>query len=59
MPWYDPGPPILPRATAEQIFEAERKLGFTLPPLLKSIYLEIGNGGWNAWTWYLWYRKRL
>ena len=46
MPWYDPGPPILPKATSEQILEAERKLGFTLPPLLKSIYLEIGNGGW-------------
>lgn len=44
--WYDPGPPVRPRASCDDILEAERKLGFSLPPLLRSIYLEIGNGGW-------------
>jgi hypothetical protein len=44
--WYDPGPAVRQKASLEQILEAERKLNFLLPPLLKSIYLEIGNGGW-------------
>jgi hypothetical protein len=46
--WYDPGPAIRHRATLEQISDAQQKLGFSLPPLLRSIYLEIGNGGYGV-----------
>ncbi|GAA2729616.1 SMI1/KNR4 family protein [Actinocorallia aurantiaca] len=37
----------LPRATAEQIKEAEAALGFPLPPLLSRLYQEVGNGGFG------------
>lgn len=45
--WYNPGPPLRHTATSEQILQAERELGFSLPPLLVRIYLEIGNGGYQ------------
>src|SRR6476620_1268637 len=32
-------------AAAQVVEEAERSLGFALPPLLKAILLRIGNGG--------------
>ncbi|WP_216858509.1 SMI1/KNR4 family protein [Actinomadura verrucosospora] len=37
----------LPRATSEQIKEAEAALGFPLPPLLSRLYREVGNGGFG------------
>jgi len=33
--------------TTEDLIEAEAKLGFPLPPLLKRIYAEVGNGGFG------------
>ncbi|MBO2460613.1 SMI1/KNR4 family protein [Actinomadura violacea] len=36
-----------PRATSEQIKEAEAALGVPLPPLLSRLYREIGNGGFG------------
>jgi hypothetical protein len=36
---------VMPVASSEEIAAAEAKLGFELPPLLKRIYREIGNGG--------------
>jgi hypothetical protein len=42
-----PAPIIAPKATPDQIAKAEKKLGKVLPPLLKRIYAEIGNGGFG------------
>jgi hypothetical protein len=36
-----------PPVTMTPIMEAEAKLGFPLPPLLKRIYCEVGNGGFG------------
>src|SRR5262245_3654603 len=36
-----------PAATRASIAADEQTLGFTLPPLLKRLYLEVGNGGWG------------
>ncbi|MFC7966701.1 SMI1/KNR4 family protein [Streptomyces cinereoruber] len=36
-----------PAATAEEVAEAEAILGFTLPPLLASLYREVANGGYG------------
>ena len=38
-------PRLCPPASDQEIEEAESALGFDLPPLLKRIYREIGNGG--------------
>jgi hypothetical protein len=40
-------PTIYPPATAAMIEAAEQTLGFGLPPLLRQIYLEVGNGGFG------------
>lgn len=42
-----PAPRIKPKASPEQIAEAESRLGFEIPKLLKTIYSEIGNGGFG------------
>jgi len=42
-----PVPRIYPKATSEQIAAIEKELGFSLPPLLKRILAEIGNGGFG------------
>lgn len=42
--WRD-YPAVHPVATYALIAEAESRLGFLLPPLLRAIYLQIGNGG--------------
>lgn len=34
-------------ATADEVREAERQLGFALPPLLRRMYLEVSNGAWG------------
>jgi hypothetical protein len=39
--------PALVAATAEMIEEAEAITGFHLPPLLRRLYLEVGNGGFG------------
>jgi len=44
-PRADGVPSAMPVATSDQIEAVEAKLGFELPPLLKRIYREIGNGG--------------
>lgn len=36
-----------PKATADLVREAERELGFALPPLLCRAYLEVANGGFG------------
>jgi len=38
--------PFLP-ATEDAVERTEQKIGLSLPPLLKTIYLEIGNGGFG------------
>lgn len=38
---------IAPRASEETLVETEQRLGFGLPPLLRRIYAEIGNGGFG------------
>jgi hypothetical protein len=40
-------PRIYPPATAALVDAAEETLGFALPPLLRRIYLEVGNGGFG------------
>ena len=40
--------PRIPRpATPRQVAKAEEQLGFPLPPLLRDIYLRVGNGGFG------------
>jgi hypothetical protein len=41
----DDGPALYPPARPQQIEQAERDLGFALPPLLVAVYTRIGNGG--------------
>ncbi len=36
-----------PVATGAGITADEQRLGFAIPPLLKRLYLEVGNGGWG------------
>jgi hypothetical protein len=42
-----PAPKINPTINQVEIDEAENKLGFKLPQLLKDIYTQIGNGGFG------------
>src|SRR4028119_998412 len=42
-----PVPPLYPVATEAEIADAERRLGFPLPLLLRRIYEEVGNGGFG------------
>jgi hypothetical protein len=44
-PRSDGVPSAMPVASSSQIGAAEAELGFAIPPLLKRIYREIGNGG--------------
>jgi hypothetical protein len=36
-----------PPVTQEDLLQAEKLLGYALPPLLQRIYLEVGNGGFG------------
>lgn len=36
-----------PVATETGIVADETKLGFAIPPLLRQLYLQVGNGGWG------------
>jgi hypothetical protein len=38
---------IFPPADLELIADAERELGFSLPVILKELYLQVGNGGFG------------
>jgi hypothetical protein len=40
-------PPRYPPATAAVLSDAERRLGFPLPPFLAEVYLRVGNGGFG------------
>jgi hypothetical protein len=45
--WVVPMPRIAPPATASEVDAAEAALGFAIPPLLRRLYLEVGNGGFG------------
>ena len=36
---------LCPPVTYDVVLEAEQRLGFPLPPLLRAVYTQIGNGG--------------
>jgi hypothetical protein len=36
-----------PPATEDSVKKTEQEIGFSLPPLLRTIYLQIGNGGFG------------
>ena len=38
-----------PPVTDEELEDAERKIGFRLPSLLRKIYLHVGDGGFGSW----------
>jgi hypothetical protein len=38
---------VFPPATSDQLHETEELLGFSLPPMLRSLYAEIANGGFG------------
>lgn len=40
-------PPLPAPASAAMVADAERRLGYPLPPLLRRIYLELANGGFG------------
>ncbi|MGP3921266.1 SMI1/KNR4 family protein [Nonomuraea sp. 10N515B] len=42
-----PGPNVLPAASSEAVAETEEAIGYPLPPLLRRLYLEVGNGGFG------------
>ena len=41
---------LYPPVTAIEITYAENRLGFSLPPLLRELYLRVGNGGYGSWV---------
>lgn len=45
--WVRPIFPVPPPATLADVAAAEAVLGFPLPPLLRRLYTEVGNGGWG------------
>jgi hypothetical protein len=42
-----PMPTIAPPATVAEVDAAEVALGFAIPPLLRRLYTEVGNGGFG------------
>jgi hypothetical protein len=40
-------PKLFPCVSKEQIQVAEAKVGFSLPPLLRDVYMRVGNGGFG------------
>ena len=59
----------VPRASANDVAEAEQRLGRAVPPLLARLYTEVGDGGWgpdlgllplsDAAGWWEWARREL
>ena len=45
--WVHPRPKIHPPATEAEVDAAEAALGFPIPPLLRRLYREVGNGGFG------------
>lgn len=45
--WVCPMPTIAPPATIAEVDAAEVALGFAIPPLLRRLYTEVGNGGFG------------
>lgn len=45
--WVRPVPTIAPPATVADLDASEANLGFTIPPLLRRLYTEVGNGNWG------------
>jgi len=43
----DPRPPLLPPCRPEDLERVERQLEVRLPPLLRRLYLEVGEGGYG------------
>lgn len=42
-----PREPLFPPAKAAEVDEAERRLGYALPPLLRRLYTEVADGGFG------------
>jgi hypothetical protein len=40
-------PEVYPPVSAAKVAAAEARLGFALPPLLRDIYMQVGNGGFG------------
>ena len=45
--WVRPIPTVAPPATAADVDAAEAAFGFPIPPLLRRLYTEVGNGKWG------------
>jgi hypothetical protein len=45
--WVRPIPTIAPPATTADVDAAEAAFGFHMPPLLRRLYTEVGNGNWG------------
>jgi hypothetical protein len=45
--WIRPIFPVPPHATHVDVDAAGAALGFPIPPLLRRLYTEVGNGGWG------------
>jgi hypothetical protein len=45
--WVCPMPTVAPPATHAEVDAAEAALGFAIPPLLRRLYAEVGNGGFG------------
>jgi hypothetical protein len=45
--WVCPMPTVAPPATAAEVDAAAAALGFAIPPLLRRLYTEVGNGGFG------------
>jgi hypothetical protein len=45
--WIVRMPTISPPATAAEVDAAQAALGFPIPPLLRRLYTEVGNGGFG------------
>jgi hypothetical protein len=45
--WVCPMPTVAPPATMAEVDAAEVALGFAIPPLLRRLYTEVGNGGFG------------
>jgi hypothetical protein len=42
-----PRMPLFPPATGEQVDDAERRLGYALPAILRRVYTQVANGGFG------------
>ncbi len=47
--WVEPMPTVARPATKAEVDAAEAALGFAVPPLLRRLYTEVGNGGFGPY----------